>query len=310
MSRATQPSPADVRVQSVWVSVLRRALRNKAVRIGGTLLLLILLIAIGAPWIYTIDPNIMDPGSAHLSSGTYAELMTLAGDTLERYFPMGTDSLGRDLWSRIVYGSRVSLTVGFVVAVGSVLCGLVFGLVAGYFPRVDGPIMRLMDGLMAIPAIVFAIVLVAVWGPSLVSVIAAIVVPETPAVARLVRSVVLSVREEPYVEAAVALDTPTWRVLLRHVLPNTTAPLLVLGTFICAAAMLIEAALSFLGIGLPPDIPSWGNIMAEGRSFFSTHPSVVLWPGLFLTITILAVNMLGDGLRDALDPKFNQRSSQ
>lgn len=310
MSSSSQSSSAAGRPRSVWASVLGRALRNHAVCVGGVLLLLMLLVAVGAPWLYTIDPNIMDPGSAHLASGTHAELMTLAGDMLERYFPMGTDSLGRDLWSRIAYGARVSLTVGFVVALGSVVCGLVFGVVAGYFPRLDSPIMRLMDGLMAIPAVVFAIVLVAVWGPSLVSVIAAIIVPETPTVARLVRSVVLSVREEPYVEAAVALDTPTWRVLLRHVLPNTAAPLLVLGTFICAAAMLIEAALSFLGIGLPPDIPSWGNIMAEGRTFFSSHPSVVLWPGLFLTITILAVNMLGDGLRDTLDPKFNQRSNQ
>jgi peptide/nickel transport system permease protein len=169
--------------------------------------------------------------------------------------------------------------------------------------------MRVMDGMMAIPGILFAIVLVAVWRPSLLTVILAIVVPETPRVARLVRSVVLSVREEPYVEAAIALDTPTWKLMLRHILPNTVAPLIVQGTFVCAAAMLTEAVMSFLGIGLPSDVPTWGNIMSEGRAYFTSHPSTVLLPGAFLALTVLAVNMLGDGLRDALDPKFNKRGS-
>lgn len=290
-------------------SLLRRVWRNGAVRLGACLLLLMLAMALAAPWLYTIDPNTMDPGNAHLPTGTHAEMVTLAGDTFERTFLMGTDGLGRDLWSRVALGARVSLIVGFAVALGSLATGLVIGLVAGYFPRLDGPVMRLMDGLMAIPSIIFAIVLVAVWRPSLWTVIAAIVIPETPRVARLVRSIVLSVREESYVEAAVALDTPAWRMLLRHVLPNTAAPLIVLATFICAAAMLIEAGMSFLGVGLPPTVPSWGNIMAEGRTYFSTYPAIVLWPGLFLTVTILAVNMLGDGLRDTLDPKFNRRGS-
>lgn len=290
-------------------SALLRVLRNRSAALGGALLLVMAFIAIAAPWLYTIDPNIMDPASAHLPAGTHGELMTLAGDTLTRWFPLGTDALGRDLWSRIAYGARVSLVVGLAVALGATVFGLIFGLLSGYFKRLDGPIMRLMDGLMAIPSIIFAIVLVAVWRPSLGIVILAIIVPETPPVARLVRSVVLSVREEPYVEAAVALDTPAWKMILRHILPNTAAPLIVLATFICAAAILIEAALSFLGIGLPPTVPTWGNIMAEGRTYFSTYPSIVLWPGLFLSITIFAVNILGDGLRDTLDPKFNKRGS-
>jgi len=193
------------------------------------------------------------------------------------------------------------------VAVGSMALGLLVGLVAGYFRQLDSLIMRVMDGIMAIPGILFAIALVAVWRPSLLTVVIAIVIPETPRVARVVRSVVLSVREEPYVEAARALDTPTWRLIGRHIVPNTLAPLIVQGTFICAAAMLIEAAMSFLGVGLPPDVPTWGNIMAEGRAHFSSHPSTVLLPGAFLALTVLTVNLLGDAMRDAVDPKFRQR---
>ncbi len=290
-------------------SLLRRIFSNGAVRTGSALLCLMVFIAVAAPWLYTIDPNAMDPASAHLSPGTRAEFVTLAGDAFERVFPMGTDSMGRDIWSRTAYGARVSLSVGVTVALGSIAMGLLVGMVAGYFRRLDGIIMRVMDGMMAIPGILFAIVLVAVWRPSLWTVILAIVVPETPRVARLVRSVVLSVREEPYVEAAIALDTPTWRLMVRHILPNTIAPLIVQGTFVCAAAMLVEAVMSFLGIGLPTDVPTWGNIMAEGRAHFSSHPSTVLLPGAFLAVTVLAVNMLGDGLRDALDPKFNPRGA-
>jgi len=288
-------------------ALLRRLFANGAVRIGAVLLGLMVVMAVAAPWLYTIDPNTMDPASSHLPPGARAEFTTLAGDTFERFFPMGTDSMGRDLWSRAAYGARISLAVGVAVALGSIALGLVVGMVAGYFRRLDGAIMRVMDGMMAIPGILFAIVLVAVWRPSLLTVILAIVVPETPRVARLVRSVVLSVREEPYVEAAVALDTPAWKLMVRHILPNTVAPLIVQGTFICAAAMLVEAAMSFLGIGLPSEVPTWGNIMSEGRAHFGSHPSSVLLPGALLALTVLAVNMLGDGLRDALDPKFNQR---
>ncbi|WP_439682658.1 ABC-type transporter, permease component: PepT family [Cupriavidus oxalaticus] len=289
-------------------SRLRTVLGNGAVRAGGAILLLMLCLAVAAPWLYTIDPNTMDPASSQLAPGTRAEIMTLAGDTFERLFLFGTDSLGRDIWSRTLYGARVSLAVGVCVALASVALGLAVGLVSGYFRWLDGPVMRVMDGMMAIPGILFAIVLVAAWRPSLLTVIVAMTVPDTPRVARLVRSVVLSVREEPYVEAAIALDTPAWKLMLRHILPNTIAPLLVQGTFICAGAMLVEAVMSFLGIGLPTDIPTWGNIMAEGRAHFTSHPHSVLLPGAFLALTVLAVNMLGDGLRDTLDPKFNKRN--
>jgi peptide/nickel transport system permease protein len=164
-----------------------------------------------------------------------------------------------------------------------------------------------MDGLMAIPGILLAITLVAVWRASLFTVIAAIVIPEIPRVTRLVRSLVLSIREEPYVEAAVSLGTPTWKILWRHILPNAIAPLIVQGTYVCASAILLEAILSFLGVGLPPEIPTWGNIMAEGRVQFNQYPHNVFFPGIFLGLTVLAVNLLGDGLRDTLDPKFNKR---
>lgn len=287
----------------------RRWLRSiqPVILIGSLLLLSIVVMAITAPWLYTIDPNAMDPAQSHLPPGALAEFTTLAGDSFHRFFPLGTDAMGRDLWSRAAYGARVSLGIGMIVALGAMAMGLLIGLVAGYFRRLDGPIMRIMDGVMAIPGILFAIALVAVWRPSLMTVVIAIIIPETPRVARVVRSVVLSVREEPYVEAARALDTPTWRLIDRHILPNTLAPLIVQGTFICAAAMLIEAAMSFLGVGLPPDVPTWGNIMAEGRAHFTSHPSTVLLPGAFLALTVLTVNLLGDALRDAVDPKFRQR---
>lgn len=287
----------------------RRWLRSiqPVILISSLLLLSIVVMAITAPWLYTIDPNAMDPAQSHLPPGAQAEFTTLAGDSFDRFFPLGTDAMGRDLWSRTAYGARVSLGIGMIVALGAMAMGLLIGLMAGYFRRLDGPIMRIMDGVMAIPGILFAIALVAVWRPSLMTVVIAIIIPETPRVARVVRSVVLSVREEPYVEAARALDTPTWHLIGRHILPNTLAPLIVQGTFICAAAMLIEAAMSFLGVGLPPDVPTWGNIMAEGRAHFTSHPSTVLLPGAFLALTVLTVNLLGDALRDAVDPKFRQR---
>jgi peptide/nickel transport system permease protein len=194
------------------------------------------------------------------------------------------------------------------VATISVAIGLAIGLVAGFYRRLDGPVMRVMDGLMAIPGILLAIALVAIWGGGLVTVILAIVVPDVPRVVRLVRSVVLSVREEPYVEAAITVGAPSTMLLLRHVLPNTVSPLIVQGTFICASAMLSEAALSFLGVGIPPEIPSWGNIIAEGRAVFRIHPHNIFFPGACLALTVLAVNVLGDGLRDTLDPKMARRT--
>jgi peptide/nickel transport system permease protein len=193
------------------------------------------------------------------------------------------------------------------VAAFSVAIGLVIGLAAGYVRWLDGFVMRIMDGMMAIPAILLAMGLVSLSRAGLVAVVVAIVVPEIPRVVRLVRSVVLSIREEPYVEAAITAGTPTPLLLVRHVLPNTVAPLIVQGTFICASAILLEAILSFLGVGIPPETPTWGNIMAEGRSLFRIYPHNILYPGLFLALTVLAINMLGDGLRDTLDPCFAKR---
>ena len=242
--------------------------------------------------------------------GVSGEFTLLDGHAIKHHFWMGTDSFGRDIWSRVLYGTRLSLSVGVSVALVAMLLGSIAGMCAGYLRWLDGFLMRVMDGLMAIPAILLAIALVAAWGATLTTVIIAIAIPEIPRVTRLVRSLVLSVREEPYVEAAVALGTPTWKIMLRHILPNAMAPLIVQGTFVCGSAILIESILSFLGVGLPSEIPTWGNIMAEGRVQFNQYPHNVLFPGIFLTLTVLAVNMLGDGLRDTLDPKFNKRGGK
>jgi peptide/nickel transport system permease protein len=287
----------------------RRVLRNWSVRLGCGALLLLIFVAVAAPWLGTIDPTAMDPASANLLPGARAEFSDLSGATFQHFFLMGTDSLGRDTWSRVVYGARVSLSVGISVALLALTFGALVGVAAGYFRRLDDVIMRAMDSLMAIPSILFAITLMALWRPTLVTVIVAITIPEIPRVARLVRSIVLTIREEPYIEAAISLATPTIKILWRHILPNAIAPLIVQGTYVCASAILVEAILSFLGVGLPPDIPTWGNVMADGRMQFNQYPQTVLFPGVFLALTVLAVNILGDGLRDTLDPKFNKRGS-
>lgn len=284
-----------------------RVLANGSVRWGGGALCLVLAMALLAPWLGTLDPTAMDPGSGNLLPGSRGEFHGLDGEIRARWFPMGTDSLGRDIWSRALYGARVSMIVGAAVALLALSAGLLIGLVAGFFRRFDSIAMRVMDGVMAIPGILFAVSLVALLGGTLATVIAAIAVPEIPRVARLVRSVVLSAREEPYVEAAIALDTPTWKVMLRHILPNAIAPLAIQGTYVCASAILVEAILSFLGVGLPAEMATWGNIMAEGRSQFNQYPHNVLFPGVLLALTVLSVNVMGDGLRDALDPKFGKR---
>ena len=277
------------------------------VLLGASILLVLVALALLAPWLGTMDPAEIDPSSRNLNPRSRMEVSLPDGGTIERTAWFGTDNLGRDVYSRVLYGTRVSLVVGVTVAVIAIAIGLVIGLVAGFFRRLDGPIMRVMDGLMAIPGILLAIALVAIWGGGLITVILAIVVPDVPRVVRLVRSVVLSVREEPYVESAVSIGAPTLMLLMRHVLPNTVAPLIVQGTFLCASAMLAEAALSFLGVGIPPEIPTWGNIIAEGRSVFRIHPHNIFYPGMFLALTVLAVNVLGDGLRDTLDPKMSRR---
>ena len=286
---------------------LRRLVRNPAVLIGALILAVICLMGLIAPLITSIDPTQINPAYRNKPPGSEATLRAADGAKTTVTHWMGTDSLGRDVYARVVYGARASFVVGIAVAVISVAFGLAIGLVSGYLRWLDAIAMRIMDGLMAIPAILLAIALVSLSSAGVVTVIVAIVVPEIPRVVRLVRSVVLSIREEPYVEAAIAVGTPTPLVLVRHVLPNTIAPLIVQATYIAASAILIEAILSFLGVGIPPETPTWGNIMAEGRAVFRIFPHNILFPGIFLALTVLAVNMLGDGLRDVLDPRMSKR---
>ena len=261
--------------------------------IGAATLLLMLFIAIFAPFLATVDPQAVAP------------LNRLKPPSWEYWF--GTDALGRDVYSRVMYGTRVSLTVGISVAVLSTVIGLAIGLVTGFVRWVDAIVMRIMDGLMSIPSILLAIALMALTKASIENVIIAITIAEVPRVVRLVRSLVLGLREQPYVEAAAASGTPLVKTLLRHILPNIAAPLLVQATYICASAMITEAILSFIGAGTPPNIPSWGNIMAESRSLFQIAGYLILFPSIFLSATVLAVNYLGDGLRDALDPRLSRR---
>lgn len=303
MPQTSEPPPASARL-------LRQLWRHWSVRVGAVTLALLALLALAAPWLGTIDPILLDPVNRDLLPGASAEVMTADGEMTPHTFWMGSDSYGRDIYSRVLYGARVSLVVGVVVACLSLLFGIAIGLVTGYVRWVDGIVMRVMDGLMAIPGILLAIALVALWRANLWTVIVAITIPEIPRVVRLVRSLVLTIREEPYVEAARSLGSSTPQILLRHILPNTFAPLIVQGTYICASAMLVEAILSFLGVGLPTDVPTWGNIMAEGRIQFNEYPHNVLFPGIFLALAVLAVNMLGDGLRDTLDPKFAKRGER
>jgi peptide/nickel transport system permease protein len=287
----------------------RRLWRNSAFRFGALVLGLLLAIAIASPLLGTVDPSAMDSAQIDVAAGDKGEFALPGGNSVMHTFWMGTDSFGRDIYSRVLYGTRTSLLVAGFTALVAVTIGTLLGMLAGYFRAVDAVLMRIMDGLMAIPAILFAIALVAALGATLWTVVVAIAVPEIPRVTRLVRSLVLSLREEPFVEAARALATPTPLILWRHILPNAMAPLIVQGTFIAASAVLTEAILSFLGLGLPADVPTWGNIMAEGRVQFTQYPSNVLFPALFLVPTVLAINLLGDGLRDVLDPKFATRTA-
>lgn len=261
--------------------------------IAGAILLVLVLAAVFAPYLGTVDPRKINL------------LPRMRAPSAQAWF--GSDQLGRDVWTRTLYGARISLIVGLMVAVMSISLGLLIGMISGYLRRLDALIMRIMDGLMSIPGILLAIGLVSVSGASLATVTIAITIPEIPRVVRLVRAIVLSVREEPYVEAAIAVGTKTPLILWRHVLPNCVPPLIVQATYVAASAMLTEALLSFLGAGTPPEIPSWGNMMAEGRIVFPIAPWIVLIPGCTLALAILAVNVLGDGLRDRLDPKIAKR---
>ncbi len=302
ISSESVESRAVVARPSVW----RRLARHPSVIIGTVMVVLIASLVPLASVLTPLDPTEISPRNRNKPPGFEMTLRDDAGEKYKVEALMGTDKLGRDVYTRVVYGARVSLVVGISVAVASVAIGLVVGLLAGYFRLLDAIIMRVMDGLMAIPAILLAIALVSLSGASLLTVILAIVIPEIPRVVRLVRSIVLTIREEPYVEAAISVGTPTPKILWRHVLPNTVAPLIVQGTFICGSAILLEAILSFLGVGIPPETPTWGNIMAEGRDLFQIYPHSIFYPGVFLTLTVLAVNMLGDGLRDTIDPRMSK----
>ncbi len=278
-----------------------------AILIPGFVLCLLALVALFAPYLGTIDPTQFDPTLRNKLPGFVGNVRAPDGAETSFVFRMGTDNLGRDIYSRVLYGARISLIVGALVAAVSTVFGLLIGMVAGYVRWLDGFVMRIMDGLMAIPPILLAIALVSLSRAGLVAVIIAIAVPDIPRVVRLVRSVVLSIREEPYVEAAITAGTPTPTLLVRHILPNCIAPLIVQATFVCASAILVESILSFLGVGLPPEVPSWGNIMASGRQYFRIFPHNILFPGLFIAATVLCVNVLGDAMRDRLDPKLRKR---
>lgn len=290
------------------LAALGRCLANSSVRIGGAVLLLLVALAIFAPYLGTIDPNAFDAGNRDLLPLQVGNITTLDGDVIAHRFLMGADALGRDIYSRVLFGIHVSLLVGFACAAISLAMGTLLGLLAGYFRWLDQLIMRIMDGLMAIPGILVAIALVSLWSASLSTIVLAVAIPEIPRVTRLVRSLILSLREEPYVEAAISLGARPFQVIFKHLLPNTVAPLIVQGTYICASAMLTEAVLSFLGVGLPSEIPTWGNVMADGRAQFQDFPHEVLFAGVFLALSVLAINILGDGLRDCLDAKRATRT--
>lgn len=258
--------------------------------VGMVVLFLLFCMAVFAPWIAMYEPTAINP------------LARMKPPSENHWF--GTDALGRDVFSRVVWGARVSLAVGLAVAVVSLSIGVVIGVMAGYFHKLDMALMRIMDGLMAIPNILLAIALMAAFKGGLLTVIVAVVIPEVPRVVRLVRALVLGIRNQPYIEAAIACGTKTPKLLAIHVFPNLFAPLMVQATFIAASAIITEAVLSFLGVGIPPQMPSWGNIMADGRNYLSIAFHIILFPGVFLAITVLAVNMVGDGLRDLLDPKL------
>src|SRR5437773_1202214 len=278
--------PAPVRRGGLWVS---RLVRRRATVVGLVLLAVTTLVGVLAPVIagdplrMEVSARLTAPGAAHW---------------------FGTDDVGRDVFSRVVYGARLSLLVGASVVLFSFAVGVVCGMVAGYYRRLDNVVMRVMDGLMAFPAIVLAIALMAALGASVVNVIVAIGVVYSPRVARVVRGSVLVIRETSYVEAARALGVADLSVMARHVLPNCLSPVIVQASFVFAAAVLTEAALSFLGVGVPPYVPSWGNILAEGRLYLQQAPWLVLYPGAAIMLTIFGLNLLGDGLRDLLDPRL------
>ncbi|MBX4893900.1 MULTISPECIES: ABC transporter permease [Rhizobium] len=273
-------------------SLSRLAGRHPLVLIGGGLLMVLIILALAAPF-YAADPRSMDP------------FVRLKPPSAEHWF--GTDNLGRDVFARTIYGARISLMVGLISALLAACVGLLLGVLAGYVRVLDNVIMRVMDALMSIPTILLAIALISLIGPNISILIVAVTLPQTPSVARLVRSVVLSVRERPYVEAAVCGGARLPKLLWRHILPSTIPPLMVQSAIVCADAIMTEAGLSFLGVGVPPEIPSWGNMISSSRVYLASAPLTIFAPGVFLAVTVLAVNLLGDGLRDLFDPRAKRR---
>lgn len=286
-----------IQPRSRWATGVRSAqralLKNPNMLVGFVILAVISFFTIFAGYVDRYDPLKLDP------------LIRLDSPSVEHFF--GTDNTGRDVYSRTIHGGRVSLLVGFTVALLTVCAGMVIGLISGYDRRADIVIQRFMDAIMSFPTLLLALALIAMLGSSITNVIIVITVVDTPRMVRIVRAQVLALREFQFVEAARALGAPTWRVLLLHVAPNTFAPVMVQATYVFATAILVEAGLSFLGLGIPPDLPSWGNGIALGRTYLQTAVWVSFFPGLVLTITVLAINLVGDGLRDALDPKLARR---
>ena len=292
MAAVPAPAPA-VSASPTWKRFRDAFRRHPTAIAGGVILAAMILLALAAPWLGTVDPQAVAP------------IKRLRQPSADFWF--GSDMMGRDVYSRVLYGARVSLAVGIAVAALSTFLGLAIGLVTGFIRWLDAIVMRIMDGLMSIPPVLLAIALMALTKASMENVIVAITLAEVPRVVRLVRSLVLTLREEPYVAAAVAAGTRLPLILSRHILPNIAAPLLVQATYVCASAMITEAILSFIGAGTPPNFPSWGNIMAEARSLFQIAGYLILFPGICLSVTVLAVNLLGDGMRDALDPRLARR---
>ncbi|UXN57621.1 ABC transporter permease [Phyllobacterium zundukense] len=289
LSAQLEPVPAP-RLRIAHLPRLIR--RHPLVFVGGGLLTVLVVLAVAAP-LYAGDPVNMDPFSR------------LQAPSTEKWF--GSDHLGRDVFARTIFGARISLIVGLLSAIFASAAGLLIGILAGYSRSFDNVVMRIMDGLMSIPTILLAIALISLTGPGIGILIVAIMIPQLPSVTRLVRSVVLSVRERPYVEAAVCGGARLPRVLWRHILPSTIPPLMVQSAIVCADAILTEAGLSFLGVGVPPEIPSWGNMISSSRLFLGIAPMTVFAPGICLAVTVLAVNLLGDGLRDMFDPRAKRR---
>jgi len=269
---------------------LGQAMRNNiSTSLSVAVFAALVAMALLAPWLAG-DPNLLTAGTRLRAP--------------DANFWFGTDHLGRDIFDRTVHGARVSLIVGVACAALAIAVGLIVGMLCGFYRWIDAFIMRIMDGIMAIPSILLAIALTALMRPSVTTVLIAIVVPEIPRTARLVRSIVLTLREQTFVHSAIVSGSSDARILLRHLLPNTVAPMIVQATYVCASAILTEAGLSFLGAGVPPETVTWGNVIASGRSYFLIAPWIIFFPGVLLALTVLSINLLGDSLRDTLDPRL------